>query len=68
MACSARMSPVAGSISFMTSLCMSTAGLCPQIETLTQVPPGRVVCYGDIAELVGVGPRPVGRVMSTSAE
>ncbi len=29
-----------------------------------QVPTGRVVSYGDLAELVGSGPRLVGRVMS----
>lgn len=29
------------------------------------VPPGRVVAYGDIAELLGVGPRQVGRIMAT---
>lgn len=29
-----------------------------------QVPRGRVVSYGDLAELVGTGPRLVGRVMS----
>jgi alkylated DNA nucleotide flippase Atl1 len=28
-----------------------------------QVPPGRVVSYGDLAELVGTGPRHVGAVM-----
>ena len=28
------------------------------------VPRGRVVCYGDLAELFGVGPRMVGRVMA----
>jgi alkylated DNA nucleotide flippase Atl1 len=29
-----------------------------------QVPPGRVASYGDLAELVQVGPRMVGRVLS----
>lgn len=29
-----------------------------------QVPPGRVVTYGDIGVVVGVGPRQVGSVMS----
>lgn len=29
-----------------------------------QVPPGGVVSYGDLAELVGTGPRQVGAVMS----
>ncbi len=28
------------------------------------VPPGRVVAYGDIAALLGVGPRQVGRIMA----
>lgn len=30
------------------------------------VPIGRVVTYGDVAELVGTGPRVVGRVMAAS--
>jgi methylated-DNA-protein-cysteine methyltransferase-like protein len=29
-----------------------------------QVPPGRVASYGDLAELVAVGPRIVGRILS----
>lgn len=29
------------------------------------VPRGRVVSYGDIAELVGIGPRQVGRILAT---
>lgn len=29
-----------------------------------QIPPGTVVAYGDIAALVGTGPRQVGRIMS----
>jgi alkylated DNA nucleotide flippase Atl1 len=29
-----------------------------------QVPRGRVVAYGDLAELIGIGPRQVGAVMS----
>ena len=29
------------------------------------MPPGRVVSYGDIAELVGIGPRQVGRILAT---
>ena len=29
-----------------------------------QVPPGRVVSYGDLAALVGIGPRQVGRIMA----
>lgn len=32
------------------------------------VPPGRVVSYGDIAELLGTGPRVVGRIMATYDE
>ncbi len=32
------------------------------------VPSGRVVSYGDIAELLGTGPRLVGRVMATCDE
>ncbi|MGL5864444.1 MAG: MGMT family protein [Dermatophilaceae bacterium] len=35
------------------------------LRAVEQVPHGRVVAYGDIAALVGVGPRLVGRVMST---
>lgn len=31
------------------------------------VPPGQVATYGDVAELVGCGPRQVGRVMATDA-
>jgi methylated-DNA-protein-cysteine methyltransferase related protein len=34
------------------------------LRAAEQVPRGRVVSYGDLAELVGVGPRLVGRVMS----
>ena len=31
-----------------------------------QIPPGRVLSYGDVAELVGVGgPRQVGHIMAT---
>ncbi|MDO5710728.1 MAG: MGMT family protein [Micrococcales bacterium] len=32
------------------------------------VPSGRIVSYGDIAELVGIGPRQVGRIISTHGE
>lgn len=32
------------------------------------VPAGRVVSYGDIAELVGIGPRQVGRIMATHGD
>ena len=31
------------------------------------LPPGTVATYGDVAELVGCGPRQVGRVMATDA-
>lgn len=34
------------------------------LRAVEQVPPGRVVSYGDVAELVGIGPRQVGSVMS----
>lgn len=34
------------------------------LRAVEQIPPGRVASYGDLAELVGVGPRLVGRVMS----
>lgn len=33
------------------------------LRAVEQVPAGRVVSYGDIAELVGCGPRQVGNVM-----
>lgn len=33
------------------------------LRAVEQVPRGRVVSYGDIAELVGVGPRQVGAIM-----
>jgi methylated-DNA-protein-cysteine methyltransferase related protein len=35
------------------------------LRAVEQVPRGRVVSYGDLAALVGVGPRLVGRVIST---
>ncbi len=35
------------------------------LRAVELVPPGRVVSYGDLGELVGRGPRLVGRVMST---
>jgi methylated-DNA-protein-cysteine methyltransferase related protein len=35
------------------------------LRAVEQVPRGRVVSYGDLGALVGVGPRFVGRVMST---
>ncbi|MGN6243022.1 MAG: MGMT family protein [Motilibacteraceae bacterium] len=35
------------------------------LETVEAIPPGRVLSYGDVAELVGRGgPRQVGRVMA----
>lgn len=34
------------------------------LTAVEQVPPGRVVSYGDIGEVVGIGPRRVGAVMS----
>lgn len=38
-----------------------------QVRTVVRlVPPGRVVSYGDIAELLGIGPRQVGHIMATS--
>lgn len=33
------------------------------LRAVEQVPPGRVVSYGDLAALVGTGPRHVGQVM-----
>src|SRR4051794_31986201 len=35
------------------------------LDAVDLVPPGRVVTYGDVAALVGCGPREVGRVMAT---
>ena len=35
------------------------------LRAVELVPRGKVVTYGDIAELVGIGPRLVGRIMST---
>lgn len=34
------------------------------LRAVEQVPPGRVVSYGDLARLVGTGPRQVGAVMA----
>ncbi|WP_396448347.1 MGMT family protein, partial [Actinomadura sp.] len=35
------------------------------LDAVERIPPGRVMSYGDVAELVGSGgPRQVGRVMS----
>ena len=37
------------------------------LDVVEAIPPGQVMSYGDIAELLGRGgPRQVGRVMSTS--
>lgn len=33
------------------------------LRAVEQVPPGRVVSYGDLGALVGIGPRQVGRIM-----
>jgi len=33
------------------------------LRVVERIPPGRVASYGDIAEIVGVGPRYVGRVL-----
>lgn len=35
------------------------------LRAVEQVPAGRVVAYGDIAELVGTSPRRVGTIMAT---
>lgn len=34
------------------------------LRAVEQVPPGRLVSYGDVAALVGIGARQVGRIMS----
>lgn len=34
------------------------------LRAVEQIPPGRVVSYGDIATLVGTGPRQVGAIMA----
>ena len=36
-------------------------------EIVLQIPRGRVMSYGDIAELLGTGPRQIGRVMTMLA-
>ena len=33
------------------------------LRVVEQIPPGRVAAYGDIAGIVGIGPRYVGRVL-----
>ena len=36
------------------------------LSAVEQIPPGRVLSYGDVAQLVGAGgPRQVGRIMAT---
>jgi alkylated DNA nucleotide flippase Atl1 len=35
------------------------------LRAVEQVPPGRVVSYGDVAALVGIGPRHVGNVLAS---
>lgn len=32
------------------------------------IPPGKVATYGDIAHIVGTGPRQVGRIMATAGQ
>ncbi|MBF6448313.1 MULTISPECIES: MGMT family protein [Nocardia] len=34
------------------------------LDVIDQIPPGRVMSYGAIGDLVGAGPRQVGRVMT----
>lgn len=34
-------------------------------EVVGDIPPGRVMTYGDVAAIVGTGPRQVGRIMAT---
>ena len=34
------------------------------LRAVELVPPGRVVSYGDVADLIGIGPRQVGRILS----
>lgn len=34
------------------------------LDVVERIPPGRVLSYGDVAEIVGGGPRQVGHVMS----
>lgn len=37
------------------------------LRAVEQVPPGRVVSYGDVAALVGIGARQVGAIMARGA-
>lgn len=40
-------------------------GLAEQVNAVVRlIPPGRVVSYGDIAALLGIGPRQVGQIMA----
>lgn len=36
-------------------------------EVVEDIPPGRTMSYGDIGQIVGAGPRQVGRVLSTAS-
>ncbi len=38
------------------------------LRAVDLIPPGRVVAYGDLGRLVGIGPRQVGAVMSRYAD
>lgn len=35
------------------------------LRVVERIPPGRVASYGDVGVIVGIGPRYVGRVLST---
>ncbi|AEQ05668.1 MGMT family protein [Corynebacterium pseudotuberculosis] len=35
------------------------------LDVVDGIPVGRVLSYGDIAEIVGIGPRQVGKIMAT---
>ncbi|WP_370894647.1 MGMT family protein [Janibacter sp. GXQ6167] len=42
--------------------------LAEQVHAVVRlIPPGRVVSYGDIAALLGIGPRQVGQIMAKGA-
>lgn len=44
---------------------MADDGLVERVLSAVElIPPGRVVSYGDVSDLVGIGPRQVGRIMS----
>ncbi len=38
------------------------------LDVIDQIPPGRVMSYGAIGDLVGAGPRQIGRVMTAWAD